>query len=167
MISARDQAIEVVRTVILGTADKVLVTAIATAVVDALLAATQEQTCPTCGGTGWLEHHMMSNTWKPRDAPSIQRASGPPPRPFKHCPDCTAGVVPGTEPLVLLGPEQVGWQMCCSGNHPGQVYRTEDGHAGLCPDCVPVYRRAGSPDDETHYPGWQRDQAILGGDPSL
>lgn len=40
--------------------------------------------------------------------------------------------------------EQVGWQMCSHGAHPGRLYRVDgDGHESRCPDCVPVFLRAG------------------------
>lgn len=59
---------------------------IARKMLDALLAATQEEPCPTCLGTHTLRLEHGST----------------------QCPNCTDGRVPGA-PLVILGPEQVGW----------------------------------------------------------
>lgn len=106
---------------------------------DALLATTQEQTCPACGGTGRV-CRLVPRTARVEDAPCPN-------------PDCSVGVVPGTEPLVLLCPEQVGWLV--PDGLGFNIYRTEANgmdwrcfaHGKRPSDAVAVYRRAGSPDE--------------------
>jgi hypothetical protein len=40
--------------------------------------------------------------------------------------------------------QQVGWQLCASAKHPGELVPNDGSiHAGRCPDCVPLMRRVG------------------------
>lgn len=92
---------------------------------DALLAATQTQTCTRCGGTNRVPASVDEMSGQALNDGGYACSEF-----VKPCPDCSAGVVAGTEPLVLLGPERV----------PSGLWDERLG------DFVPFYRRAGSPD---------------------
>jgi hypothetical protein len=90
-----------------------------------------DKPCETCGGTGFLEHHMMSNRnvkittpWSVLD----ELPPGPPSRPSVRCPDCTSGRVEGDRRVILAREVE-----------SDERFSATEKAAWLCTDGVPVF----------------------------